>query len=157
VKTILHLFLILACTSFGFAADKTRENQEDDIREAVFRYQFDHNASAQQKTAKVFFLGVEGKAGDPSDAFMKRFADHKPPVRKASASHFVKGKGILDKTTGEQGLAFSVTSIKWISDTEVQAKGGYYEAEESSSGNTYTLKKENGKWKVTKNKMNWIS
>jgi hypothetical protein len=149
--------LLLGFTSLGFAAENLRQSQEDDIREAVFRYQFEHNASGQQKTAKVFFIGVEGNAGDPSDMLLKRFADNKPPVRKASASHFVKGKGIVDKQTGELGLAFSVTSIKWISDTEVQANGGYYEAEESSSGNTYTLQKENGKWKVTKSKMNWIS
>jgi len=111
----------------------------------------------QQKSAKVYFLGVGDKATDPSDEFMKRLADHKPPVRKASASHFVLGKGLLNTKTGERGLAFRATTIKWISDTEVEVSGGYYEAELSSSGNTYTVKKENGKWKVTKEKMDWIS
>jgi hypothetical protein len=157
MKCIAHLFLLFAFTSLGVADEKARQGQDDDIREAVFRYQFDHNASGQQKTAKVYFLGVGEKATDPSDDFMKRFANHKPPVRKASASHFVRGKGLLDKKTGERGLAFRNTLIKWISDTEVEVSGGYYEAELSSSGNTYTVQKENGKWKVTKSKMNWIS
>ena len=157
MKTIAQLILLLTLASVGFAADKARQSQEDDIREAVFRYQFDHNASGQQKSAKVYFLGVGEKATDPSDEFMKRFVDHKPPVRKASASHFVRGKGMLDKKTGESGLAFRAQSIKWISDTEVEVSGGYYEAELSSSGNTYTVKKESGKWKVTKNTMSWIS
>ena len=157
MKIIAHFFLLFAFTSLGLAADKARDSQMDDIREAVFRYQFDHNASGQQKTAKVYFIGVGEKATDPSDDLIKRFAEHKPPVRKASTSHYVQGKGILDKKTGEQGLAFSVRSIKWISDNEVEVYGGYYEAELSSSGNTYTVKKESGKWRVTKDKMDWIS
>ena len=139
------------------AANTTRESQVDDIREEVFRYQFDHNGSAQQKTAKAYFIGVGDEGGDPSDDFMKRFDGHKPPVRKASASHYVRGKGILDKKTGERGLAFGFTGIKWISDIEVEVDGEYYEAELSSSTNTYTLKKEDGKWKVTKNNMKRIS
>ena len=51
-------------------------------------------------------------------------------------------QGCLGQKTGEQGLIFRVTSIKCISDTEVEAKGGYYEAGLSASGNIYTLKKE---------------
>jgi hypothetical protein len=157
MNIVVRVFLLFGFASIGVAADKARQDQEDDIREAVFRYQFDHNASGQQKTAKVYFLGVGEKSTNPSDDFMKRFANHKPPVRKASASHFVRGEGLLDKKTGERGLAFRATNIQWISDTEVEVSGGYYEAELSSSDNTYTLKKEDGKWKVTKDKMNWIS
>jgi hypothetical protein len=157
VKIIACVFLLLTFTPFGHAAETTRQSQENDIYEAVFRWQFEHNASGQQTNAKVYFLGVGEKATDPSDAFMKRFVDHKPPVRKASASHYVRGKGILDTKTGEQGLAFRALNIKWMSDDEVEIHGGYHEAEESSSGNTYTVKKESGKWKVIKDKMNWIS
>ncbi|HLX95794.1 MAG TPA: hypothetical protein VKU37_08625 [Verrucomicrobiae bacterium] len=157
MKIIAQFFLLFAFTSLVLAADRARESQVDDIREAVLRYQFDHNASGQQKTAKVYFIGVGEKATDPSDDLIKRFADHKPPVRKASASHYVQGKGILDKKTGEQGLAFNVGNIKWISDTEVEVYGGYYEGNLSSSGNTYTVKKESGKWIVTKDKIDWIS
>ncbi|HCS54942.1 MAG TPA: hypothetical protein DIW81_25710, partial [Planctomycetaceae bacterium] len=86
-----------------------------------------------------------------------RFAEHKSPVRKVSACTADSGKGVLDKKTGERGLIFRVTSIEWKSDTEVDVKGGYYEGGLNASGNTYTVKKENGKWKVTNDKMHWIS
>ena len=87
---------------------------------------------------------------DPADKFMQRFAEHKPPVRKKSASKNVWTAGVMDKITGDQGLRLWVVGIKWVSDAEVQVEGGYYEGSESSSINTYTVKKENGKWKVTK-------
>jgi hypothetical protein len=157
MKTSAIFCLLLAFASLGFAADKARESQTDDIREAVFRWQFDHNASGQQKKAQVYFLAIGEKGDDLTDEFMKRFADHKPPVRKVSACSSDAGKGVRDKKTGETGLIFRIRKIEWKSDTQVEVKGGYYEGGLSASGNTYTVKKENGKWKVTNDKMDWIS
>jgi hypothetical protein len=156
MKTIAQLFLLLAFTSLGFAADKTRAIQTDDIREAVFRWQFDHNASGQQTNAHAYFLSIGHKGDDPTEEFIKRFADHKPPVRKVSAGTADAGKSVFDKKTGEKGLLFHVTSIEWKSDTQVEVKGGYYEAGQSGSGNTYTLKRETSKWKVTNDRMDYI-
>ena len=157
MKTALLSILFFAFTTRCLAAENERESQIDDIREAVFRWQFEHNASALQKNAKVYFLRIDKNKSDPSDAFMKRFAEHNPPVRKVSACSSDPDKGVQDKKTGEKGLIFNVIEIRWISDAEVEAAGGYYEAGLSASGNIYTLKKENGKWKVTSDKMRWIS
>jgi hypothetical protein len=146
MTSVFHVFLLLAVASVSLAADTTRLTQEDDIRETVFRYQFDHNASGLQKSAKGYFLAIGEKGVDPSAEFMKRFAHHNPPVHKGSAWR-----------TGNKGLFFRVTSIAWISDTEVEVVGGYYEGNVSSSGNTYTVKKDTGKWQVTNDKMGTIS
>jgi hypothetical protein len=64
---------------------------------------------------------------------------------------------VRDKKTGEEGLLFHVSKVVWKSDTEVEVKGGYYERGLSSSANTYTVKKENGKWKVKNDHMDIIS
>jgi len=157
MRNFTSLLLWLAFASVSVGADQARQLQEDDIREAVFRWQFDHNVSGQQKRAKVYFLSVGEKYGDPSDEFLKRFADNQPPVRKRSECTADAGKGVLDKKTGEQGLVFNVTRIQWKSDTEVEVEGGYYEAGLSASGNIYTLKKEQGKWKVVNDKLVEIS
>jgi hypothetical protein len=157
MKTILQLLLTFASAYVEYATDAARVNQENDIREAVFRHQFDHNASGQRTDAAVYCLSVGSKETDPSDEFMKRFADHKPPVRKLSECNVDPVNGVVDKSTGKSGLIFRVTSITWVSDMEVGVAGGYYEAGLSSSGNTYTVRKEQGKWKVTADKMNWIS
>ena len=93
MRNIASLFLFLAFASVSVGAEPARQRQEDDIREAVFRWQFDHNVSGQQKTAKVYFLSVGEKYGDPSDEFIKRFANNKPPVRKRSECTADAGKG----------------------------------------------------------------
>ncbi len=157
MKTIARLFLLFALTPLGFAADEARESQEDDVREAVFRWQFGHNASGQKTNAHAYFLAIGEKGVDPTDAFMKRFAGHTPPVRKVSAASASAGRMVFDKETGETGLIFRVMSIKWKSDTEVDVTGGYYESGFSAAVNTYTVRKEEGKWKVTRDKRDWLS
>ena len=156
MRIFVHLLLLLTLTSFSFAADKARSHQEDAIRETVFRHQFGHNASGQQERANSYFLAIGESDANPSGELMKRFVRHKPPVRKVSECSTVKAR-VVDKKTGKSGLIFRVRSIKWISDLEVEVKGGYSEHLLSASGNTYTLTKKDGKWQVTKDGMDWIS
>jgi hypothetical protein len=133
---------------------KLTQADEEDIREAVFRYQFWHNASAKQQRAKVYFLSI-GDDKDPRDAFMARFDKHKPPVKKLSQA--TGNFGVVDKKTGERGLIFSVTTIEPVDEDKVMVEGGYYEDGLSSSGNVYTVERKNHKWVVTKDQMLWIS
>ena len=161
MKALVALTLLLSSWlvfgTQGQAPDSKREltnAEQDEIREAVFRYQFEHNASGQQQTAKVYFLSF-GKDQEPSDEFIARFKDHKPPVKKRSQS---KGQfEVIDKETGERGLIFSAVSIQVIDTNTVEVDGGYYEAGLSASGNVYTVKRNHGKWIVTKDQMLWIS
>jgi hypothetical protein len=133
---------------------KLKPADEDDIREAVFRYEFAHNASGQQQHAKVYFLSVD-KDEDPSDAFMSRFKDHQPPVKKRSRA---TGEfEVIDRDTGERGLIFRATTIKQLGEDKVEVDGGYYEAGLSSSGNTYAVARKDHEWVVTKDEMRWIS
>lgn len=152
MKRIVHPVYLLACISLVLltsirdsAEDASRESQEDDIREAVLLHQFEHNASGQQQKAHGYYIAIGDKHADPSDAFIRRFAHHKPPVRKASACRVSSTGEIVSKWTGRPGLLFVVGEITWISDSEVKVYGGYDEANLSSSRNTYTVKKQNGK------------
>jgi hypothetical protein len=154
---VIPLLLLLTIAGGSFATDAGRQSHEDDVREAVFRHQFDHNASGLQKSAHAYCLAIQSgeKDSDPSDQFMKRFAHHKPPVRKASACHWASIQ-VVENRTGRSALIFRVSRLTWISDTEVSVDGGYDEGNQSSSGNTYTVRKRNGKWEVTGDKMNMI-
>jgi len=151
MKTAVLLLGLVCAASLATADEAAKGRTEDDIREATFRYQFLHNASGLQQKAKVYYLAVGEKSGDPSDEFMKRFAGHQPPVKKKSQS---KG-GMVGPQEG--GLIFNVRQIKWLNDSEVQVEGGYYEAGTSASWNTYYLKKKDDHWSVTKDVMNAIS
>jgi hypothetical protein len=133
---------------------------DDQVREAVFRYQFTHNASSQKDRAPVYFLALDDerdKPRDPSPALMARFAQHKPRVEPRSHADVSFDKGVIDRDTGERGLVFRVTSISFVSADVAVVEGGYYEANLSSSGNTYRVERKDGVWVVTEDKMQWIS
>ena len=149
MKTALWFLCLLCVTSLVMANDTARITAEDDVREAVFRHLFQHNASGLQKNAKAYFLNVE-KGADPADVFLNRFTGHAPPVKKASQSRRgARSSQVEDKETGAPGLVFSITRITWLSDTEAEVHGGYYEANLSASFGSYRVKKINGKWIVT--------
>lgn len=156
MKRAVLLICFVCAASCAVPDESTRAKAEDEIREVTFRYQFLHNASGLQQNAKIYFLAIADEHGDPTDEFMERFADDKPTVKKKSQAK-VGGDGVKDRDTGEIGLIFRVDNIKWVSDTEVEVGGGYYEAGLSSSGNTYFLKKQKDRWVVTKDVTHWIS
>jgi hypothetical protein len=127
-------------------------SETDDISEAAFRYMF------FGKSAYYLAIIMGEKKVDPDDALLKRFADHKPPVKKVSECTVTSAhEGVRDKETGEHGLIFRLGEPRWTSDKEVEIDGGYYESGLAASGNTYYLKKEDGKWKVYNHQQHWIS
>src|SRR6266508_2898683 len=100
----------------------SKTEEEDDIREAVFRHQFGHNASGIRQKAKTYYLALGSLINkrDPSSQFMQRFKGHKPSVEGASLAEQRYGR-IRD------GLIFYIEEIRWINETEVEVSGGYYE------------------------------
>jgi len=139
---IITAFLA-ACSSPPVTEPPTPAEQELDICEAVFRHQFEHNASGAQQGAAAYFLEIRKE--DPSPGFLDRFAGHQPPV--FAGSKFKIGRG----------LSFRVDSIEWQEDGSVKVNGGYYEAGLSASGNVYTLETDGESWKVADDVMEWIS
>jgi hypothetical protein len=130
----------------------SKTEEEDDIRESVFRHQFGHNASGIRQKAKTYYLALGSLINkrDPSSQFMQRFKGHKPSVEGASLAEQRYGR-IRD------GLIFYIEEIRWINENEVEVSGGYYEGNMSSSGNKYQVVRKNGKWAVKKDTRIWIS
>lgn len=118
----------------------------DDIAEAVFRYQFDHNASALQKSAETYCLSLPGETM-PSAEFLRRFQGNHPPV---AAANQCERKGV-------KNLFFRVQKLDWHGDNEVWVRGGYWEGNLSSSVEMYRVVNQNGKWIVKGARMEAIS
>ncbi len=126
-----------------------------DVLEAVFRHQFDKNASGGQRNVDYFFLSLDERR-DPPAELLARFKDHTPKVLPVSFATSAAGR-VRHKDLGGRGLIFRVESIVWLDENTAEVKGGYYEANLSASGNTYRVTRTDGRWKVTKDRMNWIS
>ena len=126
-----------------------RTNEENSIREAVFEYQMG------QYTASVFFLSIGEAAGDPNAEIMSHFEGYSPPVKPVSQCAAAGGASINDAETGDTGIIIKAAAIKWISDTEVEVKGGHMAGTKDTSGNTYHLVLKDGEWVVDKDTVDW--
>ncbi|HEY1172592.1 MAG TPA: hypothetical protein VGH19_14575 [Verrucomicrobiae bacterium] len=173
ITILTVLMLAVLCSSHAVHADEPaesskaiaarRQQETNDILETLFRYQI---ATNQVTEAKVYFLSVSlnakgqdifDSARDPSIDFMKRFADLKTPVQKASASTFSQAGWVVEKRNDQRGVIFNSEKIKWISPTEVEVTGSFYAGMLYARGYTFTVKKEKDKWSVTAATETWMS
>ncbi len=157
------LILVVALTLTALAAEQPRESNADNVREVAFKSLI-YEAAASRDGYRVYFLSLGTTWTndtpfmiDPSDGFMKRFAGRTPPVKKVSQSKKGEGGEVLDKNTGQRGVIFTVTDIKWISDKEVEAECSVYKAGLNGYAHKYTLSSRNKQWKVTSKKLVRIS
>ncbi len=147
---------------------------EDDIREAVLRYQMVSWSEEFDKAVKeasnpndkavpdalnfmVFFISINGE--DPSDAFIKRFEKSPILVKKLSQSE-IDRKSLnpaIEKATGKSGVRFRVDKIKWRGSNFVEVEGGYFCGALCASGQTFNVHRTQGVWTVTGSTMRWIS
>jgi hypothetical protein len=65
INSYRNVIILMVFISMSLTACKDRgseiesiSSKEDDIREAVFRYQFGHNESGQQQNTNIYFLCV---------------------------------------------------------------------------------------------------
>lgn len=135
------------------------EKKEDDIKEAVFRYQFEHNESGCKDEAAITYLlclgsydisdtkKIKMNKEDPSDEFMQRFKDNKHRVEKASQF----------SSSDRERLLFTIWNIRWMSDNEVEVDGEYYAGPLNAAGHIYRLQFKDNKWVVVKDTLIWIS
>jgi len=141
VVTLLLLVTVTAC----FAVQKSsRAKAEDDIRDAVFRYQIHHYK------ADVYFLAISDR--DPSSSFMTRFKGCKPPVKKQSESKLDPGRGIKDRRTGARGVVLHSEAVKWLNKNTVEVTGDYFQNMRAGSGWIFRVALKNGRWVVTEAK-----
>lgn len=142
--------------SQSVAGRDARRTDYWDVVEAVYRYQFNHNASAAKRKVEYFFLLLEEK--DPPESLLARFKAETPRVVPASLATSTGGGHNEHRKTGGRGLKFYIKSVKWLDADTAEVTGGYHEANLSASGNVYRVeRRDDGKWVVSKDKRQWIS
>jgi hypothetical protein len=139
--------------------------EKEDVQAAVIRYQMEDwyrggdesEAKAKNRTEKavaklmnfkVFFVAIDGK--DPSGTFLRRFRDIPRIIKNVSDSTVDKAgmNEVLDKATRQRGIIFRVGDVRWASKDSANADGGYFCDGLCGIWETFTLRRENGKWNV---------
>jgi hypothetical protein len=131
----------LAALVSGCTPNLSKADEELQIQQAVLRYQFEHNASANRSA--IFCIAISGGNTDV-DAPAKLLEGLNDATHKAVRSSDCngnEGNGVIERSSGKPALMLNVGQVKWLAPDDVEVDGGYYEASLSASGNTYRLKK----------------
>jgi hypothetical protein len=124
-----------------------------DLREAIFRYMFEHHDYGNQ--TKVFCIDAERPL---PDNFILRFPQVKAHVVWASeCDDSGPMMSIRNKKTGEPGMRMTIQSIRWINVREAEA---YVEALSdgvAANSNILRILLHQGRWKVIKDKLIGVS
>ncbi len=151
MKPKICLLVFVLAASLASCAATQKISVEDDIREVTFRYQFSPwlRQIPEKDLGKItFFLSVGENKEDPGKEFMDRFINNRPAVK--ARSQATGGlQGVKDRDTGQAGVIFYVSKIKWLNDTRAEVEGAYF-GSGLSSRSTYTLIKKKDRWVVTK-------
>ena len=115
-------------------SDKTLTEDELDICEAVFNHQFTSNSSVTNSKTTAYCLTIYGKT--PSETFIKRFSDHKIPVKKGT--DYEAGKTLL----------FDIYSITMLEKHKAEVICDYYINGSYSNGRHRYILIYKDKWQV---------
>ena len=141
-----------------------REAETLSVEEAVYRFQFVDSNTGVPTSSLTYCLARSTQTellpwSDPSEALLRRFAGHQPPVKKLSSCQMDLRNlsGVTDLETGGRAVIFRVSPLVWESDTEVVVDGGYHASGLSGSGKTYRVRFQGGTWVVVEARWRWIS
>lgn len=177
LSTLLAICLLCLNALALYAAPNSRANHEDDIREAALRFQLHPYAlptdtkpkknvkppsprapKDSDNPFKVYFFSI-GNNKDPSDKLLKRFAGHKPPIKKVSQC-YIKSKPdttgtfsdrlwVRDKRTQEIGIIYTISGIRWLGKNKVRVESHSLAGGLFAGSSTYTLRRKGKTWRVT--------
>jgi hypothetical protein len=180
MKTITYTILITILLTFSVSAQnaartespktenapktnsnqKNREIEEEMIYEIIFRKVIEPWNSQKNNSLKVYYFAINGNE-NPSENTLKKFADNKVAVKKISELAPTPPETIIDSLdellAEKSGVIFSISKLQWKNEFEVLAQAGSYIGNMGSNGCEYTLKKEDGTWKITSEEKCYVS
>jgi hypothetical protein len=144
---LLLLAVVAILRLLALHGSATMPQDQVDIYEVVFRYQFEHSFLGGKPDSGAFFLLIDGR--DPPESFLHRFDDVGVPIRRGSLY------------SSDSGIQFFVNGVQLIDPQRAYALGGYEIASRQAVGrpslfpatctctNRYILSRKDNRWSVT--------
>jgi hypothetical protein len=150
---LLPSVFLIALSSYSQAPFAVESPAKSDVREAVFRYMFDHYNYGS--SVKVYCIEAERPL---PDSFIQRFSGIKPQVVWGSdCDKSGPMNGVRNKKTGERGLLMTIIDIQWISGHEAEVKVEAFSDGIAANWNALRVVFKENHWKVVKDNVDGVS
>lgn len=148
--------ILIPLTAVVVVAGQSSEQKEEldsSIIESVFRYQI--TQCGENTSLKVFLLSVRGN--DPSDEFMKRFADDSVMVKRRSALAKSEATNeFTDNESGKSAALLSIDKLRVLEEGKAEVEGSCGYAAWAARGYRYSVVREKDRWMVKRADPNWV-
>ena len=147
---ITYAGMVSRMTPIPTGAD--RKAEEDNIREAIVR-----DWAGPKGLKRPIFVSIDGH--DPSDEFLARFADLRPPqVKKYSEHRFdIASDHLVDRSTGEHGITLSISTVKWRFGDRAEAEVAVLCGSLCGVGGVFEMVKKRSRWTREVFLKRWVS
>lgn len=162
MKTIICFLTVASVLAFAASGQEIKQtekaspillNEEEAIQEILFNEILPNKRFSDSESEKTFFCLSVNNGEDASEDLIGKFADYESKnnvkIKKASECYFYDEGGIILAGQPLKGTIFQVSKVFWKNKDEVKAEAGSRSGTIGGDGCTYTLKKENGEWKIT--------
>ena len=149
----LVLIPLMVLVAVAGQSPEQKEELDSSIVESVFRYQI--KQCGDNTSLKVFLLSVRGN--DPSDEFMKRFADDSVKVKKRSALAKSEATNeFIDSESGKSAALLSIDKLRLLEEGKAQVEGSCGYADWAARGYRYSLVREKDRWMEKRADPGWV-
>jgi len=124
--------------------------QDDQILEAVYRFQLQQYT--QERRWNVFYLAAGLEGGSASNKSVDAFNKHIPPVKK-----FIKSEYDAERLKKERGLVLGIAGITKSTASEAEVEGYIFVVPGEATVFHFSLVRENGEWLVKSSKVTGIA
>jgi len=155
IVRLCRLILIPLTVLVTVAGQSSEQKEELDssIVESVFRYQI--KQCGDNTSLKVFLLSVRGS--DPSDEFMKRFADDSVTVKRRSAlAKSEATKEFIDNESGKSAALLSIDKLRLLEEGKAEVEGSCGYADWAVRGYRFSVVREKNRWMVKRADPTWV-
>jgi hypothetical protein len=153
---LLSMWLICSVTadvSLAQAPFAEESSSKIDLREAIFRYMFEH----YNYGASVEAFCIQPEIPQP-DRFLRRFSQNKPHVVWSSyCSTSGPMNGMRETKTGKRAVSMSIKNIRWNNGSAAEADVEAYSDGIAANWNILRIEREQGQWIVKHDQPNGVS
>ncbi len=139
----------LVCRIFLYTPKEFRQvdvaDYESDMTEAVLNGLL---RDAGTNGAAAYFLAWGHRLTPPTDAFLRRFSGHVPPVLSYAASRLTPTGEVVESSSGKVGILIQIATVERKSDAEYDVEAALSNLPPSSNRFIYMVVRREGQWVV---------
>ena len=136
--------MLSGCSTSPYAVKFSEDTDDFKIKQTVIAYLLERHFWEDGDYSAIFLGGDDAEVA----ALMRKFPDHKPPIKPAYYADLRPNRAPLDKGTGKPGIILSAETSEEPTGDTADAIGRWYAGDMVSGVRVFSLRKTGANWVI---------